>query len=75
MQPSIHVHRNVDGTIDYDFYRRRAVRQRRLTRRRLIHGWSGTIACLPRRILKAAKASCLASRQSQTTMPGPTRSA
>jgi hypothetical protein len=30
---STDVHRHADGSIDFDFYRRRAARQRRLTRR------------------------------------------
>jgi hypothetical protein len=29
----LEVHRNIDGSIDFDFYRRRAARQRRLLQR------------------------------------------
>jgi hypothetical protein len=36
MQPSLDVRRNSDGSIDFDFYRRRARRRRRLARRMLV---------------------------------------
>ena len=35
MQPTLDVRRHADGTLDFDFYRRRAARRRRLTRRLL----------------------------------------
>ena len=44
MQPSLDVRRHNDGTIDFDFYRRRAARRRRLVRRLMLRhhlaaGW------------------------------------
>jgi hypothetical protein len=35
MQPTLEIRRHGDGSIDYDFYRRRAMRRRRLARRLL----------------------------------------
>jgi hypothetical protein len=36
MQPTLDIRRHGDGSIDFDFYRRRAMRRRRLTRRMLV---------------------------------------
>jgi hypothetical protein len=36
MQPTLDIRRHGDGSIDFDFYRRRAVRRRRLARRIMI---------------------------------------
>jgi hypothetical protein len=36
MQPSLDIRRHGDGSIDYDFYRRRAKRERRIARRRIL---------------------------------------
>ncbi len=41
MQPNMDVRRHSDGSIDFDFYRRRAVRQRRLTRRLAVRHYVG----------------------------------
>jgi hypothetical protein len=39
MQPTLDVRRHADGSIDLDFYRRRAMRRRRLARRTFVkHG-------------------------------------
>jgi hypothetical protein len=39
MQPTLDVRRHADGSIDFDFYRRRAMRRRRLARRTFVkHG-------------------------------------
>ena len=39
MQPNLDVRRHADGSIDFDFYRRRASRRRRLSQRVLILLW------------------------------------
>ena len=39
MQPDLDVRRHADGSIDFDFYRRRAARQRRLSQRVLMLLW------------------------------------
>jgi hypothetical protein len=36
MQPSLDIRRHGDGSIDYDFYRRRAERQRGIARRMIL---------------------------------------
>jgi hypothetical protein len=36
MQPNLDVRRHLDGSIDFDFYRRRAARRHRLARRLII---------------------------------------
>jgi hypothetical protein len=36
MQPTLDIRRDSDGSIDFDFYRRRAKRRRRLARRMLL---------------------------------------
>lgn len=36
MQPTLDIRRHGDGSIDFDFYRRRAVRRRRLARRMIV---------------------------------------
>jgi hypothetical protein len=36
MQPTLDVRRHADGSIDFDFYRRRAMRRRRLARRTFV---------------------------------------
>ena len=36
MQPTLDIRRHGDGSIDFDFYRRRATRRRRLARRIII---------------------------------------
>ena len=36
MQPTLDIRRHGDGSIDYDFYRRRAKRQRRVTKRMIV---------------------------------------
>jgi hypothetical protein len=36
MQPALDIRRHGDGSIDFDFYRRRAMRQRRLARRLIV---------------------------------------
>jgi uncharacterized protein YjiS (DUF1127 family) len=41
MQPTLQIRRHDDGSIDHGFYRRRAVRRRRLVRRLLVqHCWA-----------------------------------
>jgi hypothetical protein len=37
MQPTLDIHRHSDGSIDFDFYRRRATRERRRTKQMLIN--------------------------------------
>jgi hypothetical protein len=39
MQPVLDMRRHADGSIDFDFYRRRAARQRRLSQRVLMLLW------------------------------------
>jgi hypothetical protein len=36
MQPTLEIRRHGDGSIDYDFYRRRAKRRRRVTKRMIV---------------------------------------
>ena len=36
MQPTLDIRRHGDGSIDYDFYRRRAKRRRRVTKRMIV---------------------------------------
>jgi len=44
MQQQTQVHRHLDGSIDFDFYRRRAARQHRLIKRLLIARTSALIS-------------------------------
>jgi quercetin dioxygenase-like cupin family protein len=50
MQPSLDIRRHNDNSIDFDFYRRRALRRRRLAKRTIFKHYRTTIG-------KAAKAS------------------
>jgi hypothetical protein len=53
MRPSLDVRRHHDGTIDFDFYRRRAVRRRRLARRLMLRHYGAAA----RKILRASIAA------------------
>ena len=51
-QPNIHVHRNIDRTVDFDFYRRRAVCQRQLARRLVFQRGLARFAAYMRTIIR-----------------------
>jgi len=62
MQPILAIRRHSDGSIDFDFYRRRAMRRRRLARRVFVrhclttvrHTVAATVSAIAGQMIKTA---------------------
>ena len=57
MIQSLNIHRHPDGTIDFDYYRRRATRRRRLARRAVFKHYLLVIGQSVRAIISAIERS------------------
>jgi hypothetical protein len=64
VQPNLDVHRHSDGTIDFDFYRRRASRLRRLYKGLIVKQWLAQVTAIALLALSTAKRlSCAGERR------------
>jgi hypothetical protein len=59
MQPNLDIRRHSDGSIDFDFYRRRASRLRRLYKLLIFKQWLAQVTAITLLVLSTAKSlSC-----------------
>jgi hypothetical protein len=66
MQPNLDIHRHSDGSMDFDFYRRRASRLRRLYKRLIFKQWLAQATAITLFVLSTAKSlSCAGERPPQ----------
>jgi hypothetical protein len=71
------IHRLADGTLDFDFYRRRAARQRLLKRRAVVRHYLTRFARMVRSVssrtaalIQAVRVSAQRSRRASATLTG-----